>query len=207
MRAIFLALISFSGIRTLAGTIPSKRQQLSNGADSAISMGPLVINNLSESTYQCWSPGEHTSTDVTGCRPLLTKIRGFEPYRIPQTFQEYKTPVFPFVPPFGFTVKDCTCELRVKATSPRWVDKFSWNDVRTMATDLVENCQPPRGAGEGGWDLIGPKKKWIVEIVGIEPHKNEALTGLGALGPVGEISIDDDLVWKPLFNTNSTSVS
>ena len=37
-----------------------------------------------------------------------------------------------------------------------------------MATNIVEDCQPPRGEGLGGVEPIGSKRIWAVEMVGVE---------------------------------------
>ena len=206
MRTITSIFISLCFIQALAGTIPGKRQQLSN-VDSTISILPPTMTNFSEITAQCFDVGEYHPTNVDTCRPLLTKIRAFDKYRTKQTFQMYKTPKSPFEPPFGFTVRKCTCELRVKATGLQWVDKFSWEEVRAMATNIVEDCQPPRGAGVGGWDLIGPEKRWIVEMIGIIPHDNEARTGVKVTELDDQIIIDGNSLGSPFADWGRTSVS
>ena len=83
------------------------------------------------------------------------------------------------VPPFGLRVKGATCTLQIGSGGRPLIDKFSWRDVRAVATEIVEDCQPPRGAGRGGTDTVGPKAVWVVAVLGSDPPDYASLNAGG----------------------------
>lgn len=130
-------------------------------------------------------------TNVTGCRPLLNKITTYPQYKVPQWFEEHKSPKEPLAPPFGLKVKGASCTLQIGCGGRPLIDKFSWRDVRAVATEIVEDCQPPRGGGQGGTDNVGPKAVWVVAVLGVDPNEYATLN-------VGEIPDGDDAYFYPL---------
>lgn len=143
----------------------------------------------SSNALGCLKRGLHTN--VTGCRPLLNRITTYPGYNVPQWFQEHRSPRYPLVPPFGLNVKGATCTLQIGSSGRSILDKFSWRDVRAVATDIIEDCQPPRGEGKGGTDTVGPKAKWVVAVLGHDPNDYATLDA-------GGIPDGDDAYWYTL---------
>ena len=112
-------------------------------------------------------------------------------YNVPQWFEEHKSPKYPVVPPIGLKVKGATCTLQIGCSGRSTIDKFSWRDVRAVATEIVEDCQPPRGEGKGGTDNVGPKGVWVVAVLGVDPNDYATLNA-------GEIPDGDDAYFYPL---------
>ena len=125
---------------------------------------------------QCFEPSEELrTTTVDGCRPVLNIMKTFPNYDRVQEFQEYKKPKHPCLPPWGLIKKDANCKIEIFAGHDESiVDKFSYKQIRSLATDIIEDCQPPRGAGMGGWSPIGREIGWMVRALGTEkgggPH-------------------------------------
>ncbi|KAL9628658.1 MAG: hypothetical protein Q9164_007187 [Protoblastenia rupestris] len=96
-------------------------------------------------------------------------MRTFPNYRLVQEFQVNKKPKIPFSPPWGLLNRGATCEIQLSHFGDeRMSDKFSFEQIRSLATDIIEDCQPPRGAGVGGWSEIGNQKGWVVKVRGVQ---------------------------------------
>ena len=90
-------------------------------------------------------------------------------YKLRQRFLLNRHPKGAHTPPVNYRNPRATCELRLTAADPDIDDKFSWRDVRGLAQDIIEHCQPPKESGIGGWSLVGPKQVWIFRVIGVEP--------------------------------------
>lgn len=78
-------------------------------------------------------------------------------------------------PPFDIQTEDGDCAIKVVVDNPtggsdyRIEGKFSWRDVRSTATRIIEHCDDP---GQGGFRNIGfPDRPqgapgWVVFAVG-----------------------------------------
>ncbi|KAG8526729.1 uncharacterized protein KY384_008158 [Bacidia gigantensis] len=134
--------------------------------------------NLTQPGIRCFEE-EPTlkSTTVDSCRPALTEMRNFQDYSRTQTFREHKYPKKPLTPPIAWQARGATCDIRLGSGDPTVEDKISWKDIRTAVTNIVEDCQPPRGEGKGGWIVVGQKGEFVLRVLGRDP-----------------VEVDDDLV-------------
>lgn len=153
------------------------------------------LTRLSTAPKQCWKDTErYKPTDVQTCKPLLDRLKTFQPFNVKQRFEEGKYPKKPTIPPFLFRVVASTCEFELSAGGTAAVDNFSWRDVRDKITEIVEDCQPPRGLGVGGWDWVGPQKTWFIILRGVIPDPQ-----LPEVGEVfDEVSLDEATIIDPL---------
>jgi len=133
----------------------------------------------------CFKEGIRTT--VSTCRPTLNYFRTFPNYRLIQAFQENKSPKAPDKPPLYLYVKASDCAVGLASGNPHVVDWFSYENVRALATEIVEECQDE--GGFGGWSPIGRSMGWHVRIVGydgkdVEPDGPALLFGTSAGGNV-----------------------
>ena len=61
------------------------------------------------------------------------------------------------------------------------MDKFSYSQVRDLATNIIEDCQPPRGDGVGGYDDIGMGIGWTVKVRGVKETNGSDVAGNGGV--------------------------
>ncbi|KAL9125010.1 MAG: hypothetical protein Q9217_005725 [Psora testacea] len=126
-------------------------------------------------------------TDIEGCRPNLNIIRMFPNYRLVQEFQGNKKPKKPWMPPWGLRRRGSTCDIQLSSNGDdSIIDKFSYEQIRGLATDIVQECQPPDGAGVGGWAPIGRHIGWIVRVLGMERLNASRADGATMLVDNGE---------------------
>lgn len=104
------------------------------------------------------------TTSIDGCRPTLNSLRGFPHYRLAQLFQETRYPKEPSTPPYMLNVKDSTCAIQLACGSATIIDRFSFEQVRALATDIVEDCQTQ--GGYGGVAPLGTGVGWTVKVIG-----------------------------------------
>ena len=157
--------------------------------------GFFNLTNLSTPPDKCWKDTEsYKPTTVETCKRLLDKIKTFADYNVKQRFEEKKYPKRPVKPPFLFSVKDCSCEMEISAGGSDIADNFSFRDVRDKITEIVEDCQPPRGSGLGGWDYVGPKNIWFIIVRGITPRAE--LSAFEEVYP--GVSYEEDSIIYPL---------
>ena len=116
-------------------------------------------------------------TNVTSCRPTLNYIRTFPSYRRIQDFQEGRSPKLPETPPLYVFAVASTCAIEVACGNPSLIDRFSYEIVRALATEIVEECQDE--GGFGGWSPVGRGIGWWVRVVGFRdgnPMRNESVS-------------------------------
>ncbi len=104
------------------------------------------------------------TTSIDGCRPTLNRLRALPLYRLVQEFQEGAKPKVPSKPPYIFHVKDSTCGIQLACGSTTITDKFSFEQVRALATDILEDCQSK--GGYGGVAPLGKGVGWTVKVIG-----------------------------------------
>lgn len=104
------------------------------------------------------------TTSIDGCRPTLNRLRRLPHYRLEQLFQERRYPTEPSKPPYIFNVKDSTCAIQLACGSTIIIDRFSFEQVRALATDIVEDCQTK--GGYGGVAPLGAGVGWTVKVIG-----------------------------------------
>lgn len=115
-------------------------------------------------------------TDVNGCRPSLNKLRTFKDYAVKQDFVigDYPRPRFPHPPPYYIHPYPSTCNLTIVGHFQGQRTWFSFKDVRTRATEIVQHCMD-ESKGAGGWSMIGedvrgnPNLVFRVSVYGIDP--------------------------------------
>lgn len=68
--------------------------------------------------------------------------------------------------------------MNIFTIDPGDVGRFSWSDVKNVATAILENCEMGgRGEGVGGVAAVIEGSAWVVDIAGIE-------RGVGGIGTV-----------------------
>ena len=102
---------------------------------------------------------------VDTCRPTLNYLKTFPSYRLVQVFEEDKSPKVPSTPPFAFHHTGSDCVIRIATSDAQVTDRFSWAQIRSLATEIVQDCSD-RGA-YGGWAPIGKGKEWTVAVLGL----------------------------------------
>lgn len=132
---------------------------------------PLSLGN----TVMCMTSDDPSSrpTTIDGCRPNLNWIRTLPNYRRIQDFQENWGPKLRFTgglekPPFTWHVLGSDCAVQVASGNPAVIDHFSFEQVRTLATDIIEECKlgGGKGWGHGGIAPIGRGLGWTVAVSG-----------------------------------------
>ncbi len=116
-------------------------------------------------------------------------------YRRVQEFQRDKKPSIPVegrrhfrTPPFVIDAEGTICGLEISDTLYGAVDRFSFAQVRALATDIVEECNSPGKAGYGGQWPIGPNGSWTIRIFGIKEDvpDDPPTNGTSLAGVVGD---------------------
>ena len=102
-------------------------------------------------------------TSIDGCRPTLNYIKTFPNYRKQQAFLEDWWPKEPSLPPYAVHHEASNCAVKISSFDARKPDRFSFADVRTLATQILEDCE----AGYGGIGIVGTTRMWTVAVIGI----------------------------------------
>lgn len=140
----------------------------------------------------CFEPAQQPEkTSVEGCRRTLNYLRGIPTYRLKQSFEMHRRPKIPWrtasgttlhTPPFLLHAKGSDCAVRIDTLFEDVVDEFSFEEVRRVATDVVEDCQS--SGGHGGVGTLGQRKGWEVQVVGYThpPDRNRTVVLEGFQG-------------------------
>lgn len=145
-----------------------------------------AASNLSSPSYTCYDPGvTRLPITVEDCRDTLRIIRNFPDYRRVQEFQRNKKPQIPEegrrgfrAPPFVIDAEGTICGLEISDKIYGVVDKFSFAQVRELATDIVEDCNSPGKPGYGGQWSIGENRHWMIRVFGIKDDPPMNVTSL-----------------------------
>ncbi|KAL2042751.1 hypothetical protein N7G274_004510 [Stereocaulon virgatum] len=114
----------------------------------------------------CSTTGNHKIT-VDSCRPTLNHFRVFPDYRRIQSFLEGKYPKKE-PPPLILHHKNANCGVKIASLYPLVEDRFSWEQIRATATDIVADCEDK--GGWGGWSPVGTGLGFYVRVLGfVEP--------------------------------------
>ena len=132
---------------------------------------PLVVPPTAIGEIECFHSGQDRPfTNVEGCRPTLNYFRTFPNYRLVQDFMEARYPKLPSKPPYAVHHTRSNCAVQIASTSPLVIDKFSFEQARALATEILEMCED--SGGHGGVAPIGHGTGWRVAVVGyvLHPH-------------------------------------
>jgi hypothetical protein len=86
-----------------------------------------------------------------------------------QEFKEDRLPNLPggITPPLLIGAEDTTCEVVIEARLAGIVEEFSFEQARTLATSIIEECSSEGEPGYGGESPIGRKLEgWVVRAKG-----------------------------------------
>ena len=119
-------------------------------------------------TIHCYPSTAGKTTSVDGCRPTLQHLRRFYmPYSQAQVFQMFKRPPGLYTPPITHMhIRGSTCAIQMFCADARVEDRFSWKEVYSKATDVLQHCED-HGAGVGGWMNLGRGVGWKVVVLGV----------------------------------------
>ena len=103
------------------------------------------------------------------CRPILAQIHSWPSFSRTQTFEEFMLPGVEIngkrlYPPFRWSVPDGNCVIELSPLLPGMMDEFSFSDVKSLATDILESCE--HEGNHGGTGRIGGKQGWFVNVFG-----------------------------------------
>lgn len=156
-----------------------------SATSSARSSTPLSLVTPSRN-YPCYDARYRTfPINIETCRKTLGILRQFPHYRNMQEFKEGRLPSLPggITPPFLIGAEDTTCEVVIEARLAGIVEEFSFEQARTLATSIIEECSSEGNPGYGGESPIGRKLEgWVVRAKGSGVDTNFNSTHLlGAL--------------------------
>ena len=120
----------------------------------------------------CYKQGDHhVPITVADCRFLLNNLKGIPNYRRVQPFMEGHMPRLPTkdpsTPPYVWHDPETSCTVEIIANNPQLIDMFSFEQARSLATEIIQDCQDT--GGFGGESVIGVEKVgWMVRAMGIE---------------------------------------
>ncbi|KAL2053030.1 hypothetical protein ABVK25_006667 [Lepraria finkii] len=130
---------------------------------------PSIPSNLSAPFHNiiCYNSGhDRQPINIEICRPTLTILRQFPTYRTVQCFEEHKEPRLPNTPPYVINAGDTTCAIEISSRLDEIEDSFSFEQARTLATTILEECA---SRGHGGQSTIGlVRNGWWVKVVGFK---------------------------------------
>lgn len=142
---------------------------------TAITIPPtlvLPITNLTAPIIHCHalSP-QYPHTTIPTCRPTLNYLRSIPSYRLQQDFQQMRSPRIPIFggakpPPYTWHIRASDCAVTVESGQSIVVDRFSFENVRAAALEVLEFCEDRGGAG--GWVNVGREVGWKVEVKGFK---------------------------------------
>lgn len=114
----------------------------------------------------CFTSGPRTT--VAGCRVALNYMKEFPLYKTVQPFQQGRCPDIGEgkKPPLLIFAQGATCAIEIATRDPLVVDAFSFEEVRQLATEIVEDCQDV--GGHGGWSPVGRGIGWHVRVIGVD---------------------------------------
>ncbi|MDI1487982.1 MAG: hypothetical protein OHK93_007256 [Ramalina farinacea] len=126
-------------------------------------------------------------TSISSCRPTLRSITQYPSYRSRQTFfigPTRRYPKLPSEPPYHITEPSDSCKIDVYSSKDQVTALFSFQDVRNMATEILQHCED-YGTGKGGVSRIGQMAEkqqsefWMVAVRGKEPAASVSAVGVG----------------------------
>ncbi|KAL9614169.1 MAG: hypothetical protein Q9167_001321 [Letrouitia subvulpina] len=159
------------------GTKVVKLAKIKREMDADTSNSTLTTNATSGSTdtliygpIQCYYPSStRLRTSFAECRNAFRSIvRYFGPhYRLVQSFYWHQLPQYPHSPPYRFYVMGENCELNITTEDRTQLAKFSFEQTKMLAQDILEECTH-NGYTYGGYAPIIAEqfRGWRVEVGG-----------------------------------------
>lgn len=135
------------------------------------------------------NPGR-TRTTVEGCRPTLNHLKTIPNWKQPQQFEMHISPRVPamrpgappIAPPFIWHVVGSNCILEIDTIQPNVVDRFSFEQARALAQNVLDYCQD--FGGFGGFTDLGRWVGWQVTVLGLAlPRAGNSSVGRIYLAP------------------------
>ena len=116
---------------------------------------------------------DRTRTTVEGCRATLNHLKTIPNWKQPLQFETNKSPRIParmrgappIAPPFIFHVVGSDCLLEIDTVIPNVIDRFSFEQARALAQDVLDDCQD--FGGFGGFTDLGTGVGWQVTVFGL----------------------------------------
>ena len=149
--------------------------QTTNNNSTRVHVNPLPPPPppASIGVIECFGPHpRRPQTSVDGCRHTLNAIRAFPDYRKVQDFLTGWWPRLPSRPPYAVHDDRSNCVIQIDTGDPRVADDFSFEQVRALATEILEVCTD-RG-GRGGFAPIGHGTGWRVAVLGFVTPRDPA---------------------------------
>ena len=133
---------------------------ITSDIDLYVGHGPIHCHDIRE---------YHQSATVDLCRPVLAYIRSWPSFSRTQTFEEFMLPRVEMdgkrmYPPFTWLIRGGKCVVELRPLAPGVVDRFSFSDVKNLATDVLESCH--QAGSHGGTARVGDKHGWVVNVFG-----------------------------------------
>ena len=148
-----------------------------------------------------FGPLTHRKTSLHGCKDTLRQIRQFDDFKRIQEFLERMRPLKPDKPPYYLASRDATCSVEIAShEQPTVADRFSFEQVKLLAQDILQDCGDEEEVSYGGEAHIGPKMVWKVAVRGWKaPTGSLDLGGGGEGGEVGILGTfnDTDVALQP----------
>lgn len=127
----------------------------------------------------CFEPGaRRPTTTIASCRQTLRMMSTFKPRYQEQEFTMGSKPKQPHPPPFGFHAFDSDCIIEIYSSYLTVSDRFSWEQVRVLAQQILQDCQD-QGLSAGGRASIGNDIGWQVVAHGCPHGPVDAAHGCG----------------------------
>ena len=103
---------------------------------------------------------------------------------------------------------DATCALEISDMVFGSVDKFSFAQVKDLATDIIEECSTSNGKpGYGGQWHIGAQSLWRVRVFGVRDDEDLSRNGTGLSGDDSSNSTHVSPMVEPFGEANTTLVN
>lgn len=135
-------------------------------------------------------PTAYRKTSLDGCRPTLNTFKTFPAWRLVQDFLEGFFPLKPDKPPYYVALSTGDCSVEISShEQPKVKDKFSFQEVKDLAQQILEECQEPEEPGRGGEVPIGSKGIWKVTVRGWK-----APDGLTIVDGWNNLGIEEEIV-------------
>ena len=130
----------------------------------------------------CFEPSPGVlPANIDICRASLRALRKFPGFFEKQQFLEGRYPKEPRKPPYAVWEEGSECLIEIASHNER-KDYFSFNDVKNLATKILEECE---GNNLGGVAPIGLEVGWRITVVGARRSAPTASLGDAGVSGIG----------------------